>query len=116
MEALLLEETGLGRLLVSARAVEQIAERSLDECYGVVGLRAGGRLRRALALRHRRGVEIGSNGKGMELALHVVIAYGLNLAEVASAARSSVSYELERQTGLSVGKVEVLIDDVRGKA
>jgi uncharacterized alkaline shock family protein YloU len=116
VEAVRLAETPLGRLTVGSRALAQIAERALAECYGVVGLRAGGRLRRALAFRRRPGVEIHSREQGIEVVLHIVIAYGLNLAEVAACARSSVSYELERQTGLEVNRVEVLIDDVRGKA
>ena len=110
-----LQDTPFGALAISSRTIAQIAERSLGECYGVVDLRAGSRVRRALALRRRHGVEIRSNGRGVELALHVVIAYGLNLAEVAATGRSSVSYEVERQTGLEVGRVEVRIDDVRAK-
>ena len=60
-------------------------------------------------------MEIESNEQGIELALHVVIAYGLNLAEVAATVRSRVSYEVERVTGLDVARVEVRIDDVRHK-
>jgi len=114
VEVIRLQETPFGQLGISSRTIAQIAERSLGECYGVVGLRAGSRLRRALALRRRQGVEIESSEQGIELALHVVIAYGLNLAEVAATVRSSVSYEVKRQTGFEVGRVEVLIDDVRG--
>jgi uncharacterized alkaline shock family protein YloU len=116
VEAIQLQETALGQLFVSSRAIAQIAERSLDECYGVVGLGRGARIRRAFALRRRRGVEVaaGENG-GVELTLAVVIAYGLNLAEVAATVRSRVSYEVERVTGLEVSQVEVRIDDVRRK-
>jgi uncharacterized alkaline shock family protein YloU len=35
------------------------------------------------------------------------------LAEIASALRSRVAYEVGRQTGLPVASVEVSIDDVR---
>ena len=45
--------------------------------------------------------------------LHVVVEYGLNLAEVASTIRNRVSYEVERLTGLPVRVVEVHIEDVR---
>ncbi len=116
MEAIRLQETACGRLLVSSRAIAQIAERSLDECYGVVGLGRGARIRRVLALRRRHGVEVvqGEQG-GIELTLAVVIAHGLNLAEVAATVRSSVSYEVERVTGLKVASVEVRIDDVRSR-
>ncbi len=60
----------------------------------------------------RAGIEIGGNGDGVTIDLHVVVEYGLNLAEVASTIRNRVSYEVERLTGLSVRAVEVHIDDV----
>ena len=50
---------------------------------------------------------------GIEIDLHVVVEYGLNLAEVASAVRNRVAYEVQRQTGLDVAAVEVRIDGVR---
>jgi uncharacterized alkaline shock family protein YloU len=116
VEAVQLQETALGQLLVSSRAIAQVAERSLDECYGVVGLGRGARIRRAFALRRRHGVEVKPSERGgVELALSIVIAYGLNLAEVAATVRSRVSYEVERVTGLEVAQVEVRIDDVRRK-
>ena len=116
MEAVQLQETALGQLFISSRAIAQVAERSLDECYGVVGLGRGARIRRAFALRRRHGVEvIPSEQGGIELTLSVVIAYGLNLAEVAATVRSRVSYEVERVTGLEVARVEVRIDDVRSR-
>ena len=58
---------------------------------------------------------IPSEQGGIELTLAVVIAYGLNLAEVAATVRSRVSYEVERVTGLEVARVEVRIDDVRSR-
>jgi uncharacterized alkaline shock family protein YloU len=111
-----LQETALGRLFVSSRAIAQIAERSLDECYGVVGLGRGARIRRVFALKRRHGVEVTpSEQGGIELMLSVVIAHGLNLAEVAATVSSRVSYEVERVTGLKVARVAVRIDDVRSR-
>jgi uncharacterized alkaline shock family protein YloU len=116
VEAVQLQATPIGRLLVSPRAIAQVAERALDECYGVVGLGRGARMRRALALGRRHGIEVRPAGEGaLSLSLSVVIAYGLNLAEVASSVRSRVGYEVERVTGLKVETVEVRIDDVRSK-
>ena len=48
--------------------------------------------------------------------MHVVVAHGLNLAEVASTVRSQVAYEVERLTGLKVAAVEVVIERVRQSA
>ena len=54
--------------------------------------------------------------EGLAIALHVVVEYGLNLAEVASTVRSRVSYEVWRLTGLEVASVEVHIGDLRRSA
>ncbi|MDX6493974.1 MAG: Asp23 family, cell envelope-related function, partial [Gaiellaceae bacterium] len=53
---------------------------------------------------------------GVRIDLHVVVEYGLNLAEVASTVRNRVAYEVERLTGLAVAEVEVHIEDVRRSA
>ena len=50
---------------------------------------------------------------GVTVDLHVVVEYGLNLAEVASSVRNRVAYEVERLTGLPVRAVEVHVDAVR---
>ena len=69
--------------------------------------------RKWLPDRPTRGIEIGRDGDGVTIDLHVVVEYGLNLAEVASTIRNRVGYEVERLTGLPVRAVEVHIDDVR---
>ena len=50
------------------------------------------------------------------LELYVVVAYGLNLAEVAATVRSQVGYEVERLTGLRVASVDVHIQNVKRTA
>ena len=44
-------------------------------------------------------IEIGRDGDDITIDLHVVVEYGLNLAEVASTLRNRVQYEVERLTG-----------------
>lgn len=99
----------LGRITISSEAIARIVGETARECYGVVGM-AGWKW---LPDRATRGIEIGGNGDGVTVDLHVVVEYGLNLAEVASTIRNRVAYEIERLTGLSVSAIEVHIDDVR---
>jgi uncharacterized alkaline shock family protein YloU len=102
----------LGRVGVSTEAIQQIVGHVAAEAYGVVDM-VGRRLR----LRPRdpltSGIDVRRNRDGLEIALHVVVEYGLNLAEIASTLRSRVAYEVERQTGLKVASVDVRIDDVK---
>ncbi len=105
----------LGRITISSDAIAQIVGETALECYGVVGTAARGPSVGRLLGRDRptRGIEVGRDGDEVTIDLHVVVEYGLNLAEVASTVRNRVAYEVGRLTGLPVRSVEVHIDDVR---
>ena len=105
--------TELGRVSVSSHAVAQIVGQLAAESYGVVGM-AGRRFPRLLRRdRLTNGVEVNAREGGLEIVVHVVVEYGLRLAEVAATLRDRVVYEVELRTGLTVAGVEVLIDDAR---
>jgi uncharacterized alkaline shock family protein YloU len=109
--------TPLGRITIADDAIAHIAARTVSRCYGVVGTSSRGRVPRVLTRdRERQGVEVGRDGDGFSIGLHVVVEHGLNLAEVASTIRSQVGYEVERLTGLHVAAVDVHIDDVKQSA
>lgn len=106
--------TELGRITVASEAVAQIVGHTAAECYGVVGMAGRGRLPRLLTReRLTQGIDVEAGDGGLAIDLHVVVEYGLKLAEVAATVRSRVTYEVERQTGLEVASVEVHIEDVR---
>ena len=52
---------------------------------------------------------------GLAIELRVVVEHGLKLAEVATAVRERVLYELERMVGLPVAEPEVHIERVRAR-
>jgi uncharacterized alkaline shock family protein YloU len=107
----------LGRITIANEAVAQIVGHTAAECYGVVGMASRGRLPKLLTRdRLTQGIEVGRGENGIAVDLHVVVEYGLNLAEVAATVRSRVAYEVERLTGLPVASVEVHIEDVRRSA
>jgi uncharacterized alkaline shock family protein YloU len=108
----------LGRITIANDAVAQLVGYTAAECYGVVGMTPrGGRVGRLLARdRLTQGIEVERAEGGVAIDLHVIVEYGLNLAEVAATVRSRVAYEVERLTGLPVTRVEVHIEDVRRSA
>jgi len=122
-EAPLTIPSALRTITVAPEAIGQIVGRVAAECYGVVGmsLRAPGapreRVTRLLPRRKPlRGIVVRNEGGAAAIELYVVVAYGLNLAEVAATVRSRVAYEVERLTGLEVGSVDVHIQDVKRTA
>ena len=109
-------QSELGAVRIAADAIAQIVGHTAAECYGVVGM-AGKGLKRLLTRdRLTHGIDVSGTPEGLRVDLHVVVEYGLNLAEVAATVRSRVAYELERLTGLPVAAVEVHIEDVRRSA
>ena len=109
-------QSELGRITIATDAIAQIVGHTAGECYGVVGM-AGKGLKRLLTRdRLTQGIQVGRRGDALLLDLHVVVEYGLNLAQVAATVRSRVAYEVERLTGLEVAAVEVHIEDVRRSA
>src|ERR1700751_4235181 len=113
MEAAHALSSRLGRITISSEAIAQIVAETAVECYGVVGLK--GSLRGGLARARGRpsGIEIGREGGEVTVDLHVVVEYGLNLAEVASSVGNRVAYGTERLTGLTGRSGEVHGEDVR---
>ena len=109
-------ESPLGRITISSDAIAHIVGETARECYGVVGMASRGPVGKLLGKRERlkQGIQIARDPEGgVTIDLHVVVEYGLNLAEVASTVRNRVSYEAGRLTGLPVRSVEVHIEDVR---
>jgi len=110
-----------GRITIAHEAVAQIVGRVVAECYGVVGMAVRGPARERVTQllpkgRPARGIVVRNADGAVALDLHVVVAYGLNLAEVAATVRSQVTYEVERLTGLRVASVDVHIQDVKRTA
>ncbi len=117
MEAARALSSPLGRITIASDVVAQIVGHTVAECYGVVGTAARGRVGRLLTRdRLTQGVTVRQDDGRVAIGVHVVVEYGLNLAEVAATVRSRVRYEVERLTGLKVASVEVHIGDVRRSA
>jgi uncharacterized alkaline shock family protein YloU len=105
-------ETELGRVAVSTDALRHMVVHALAESYGIVG-RAGRRGPFRLVGRGTRGVSVKALDSGLAIDIHVVVEYGLNLAEVTATARERVQYEVERMTGLAVASLEIHVDEAR---
>lgn len=105
----------LGDVAVSSAAVVEIVRHAATESYGVVGLAGRGRWSRFLPWGSRSAIAVERGEDGLEIRLRVVVEHGLRLAEVATAVRSRVRYEVERMVGLPVADLEVRIERVRSR-
>ena len=85
--------------------------------YGVVGMAASnltqGMARLLTRDRLTQGVQLRTVDGALEIDLFVVVEFGLNLAEIASNVRSSVQYQVERQTQMPVRSLDIHIQGVK---
>jgi uncharacterized alkaline shock family protein YloU len=103
-----------GRIAISRDAIVQIVGLAAAESYGVVGLAGRNRWSSLVPWGIKKGVDVEQRADGLAIELRVVVEHGLKLAEVASAVRARVLYELERMVPIPVASLEVHIDKVRG--
>jgi uncharacterized alkaline shock family protein YloU len=102
-----------GRIAVSTAAIAQIVGHAAAESYGVVALAGPSRLTRLLPWGDKQGIDVERRENGLAIELRVVVEHGLKLAEVATAVRSRVLYEIDRMIGLPVVELQVHIEGVR---
>ncbi len=105
-----------GRVVISERALAQLARAAALEVYGVVGTGLRIQPPAVHGLRGRpssAGVLVTRlEPDGLRLDVHVILGRGLNLAAVAESLRSRLTYELAQRAGERVDAVVVHIDGV----
>jgi uncharacterized alkaline shock family protein YloU len=104
----------LGRIAVSNAAIVQIVGHAAAESYGIVALAGRSRMSRLVPWGIKKGVDVERGEQGLVIHLRVVVQHGLKLAEVATAVRSRVLYEVERMVGIPIAELQVHIEAVRG--
>ena len=90
----------LGRIAFSNDAIAQIVGYAAAESYGVVALAGRSRWSRLLPWGIKKGVDVEqARRRPRASSVRVVVERGLKLAEVATAVRARVLYEVERMVG-----------------
>lgn len=107
----------LGTISISNEVVAIIAGHSAEQCYGIVGMaskRASDGISQLLNLEnYSKGVKVKSHDDEVEIDLFVKVIYGVSINAVAQTAIDTIKYNVERDTGLKVNKVNVTIESVK---
>lgn len=109
--------TELGSISIAEEVIATVAGVAATESYGLVGMAARG-VQKGLAIFRRgedvsRGVEVHLEGDTVTIDLHVVVQYGVNIAQVAQNVMEQVKYAVEHHCGLEVAQVNVHVESVR---
>ncbi|MDR2531783.1 MAG: Asp23/Gls24 family envelope stress response protein [Oscillospiraceae bacterium] len=119
----------LGSINMTKRFFAALIGNALTDCFGVVGTNAGGVRQNAIEMlpflkRGKypdKGVNIkiaegGADGKNADtiyVDLHITVLYGVNVASIVKSIQHKVTYVVEEQTGMKVGRVNVFVDAIR---
>ncbi len=107
----------IGNVIITKDALTQIIGQSAVECYGLVGMASksenNGLVRLLKGEQLSKGVKVKESDKGLIIDLYVIVEFETKISVVAENIISKVKYNVEKQTGLGVEKVNINIEGVR---
>ena len=106
-----------GTIRISNAVIAKLAGYIATQCYGVVGLCTKSSKDGISGLLKRenmdKGVKVKTENNVIEIALFIVVEYGLNIGTIGETIRSNVKYNIEKITGMEVVDVIVNVEGIR---
>lgn len=106
-----------GSISISSDVIAAIVGISAEQCYGIVGMSAkttGDGIARLLHLdSYHKGIKVYMKEEIIDIDMFVIVEYGVSINAVAQSAKETIKYNVEKFTGLKVGKVNVSVQGVR---
>ena len=112
-----LVDTGLGKIMSDTDVIATYAGSVAVECFGIVGMAAVSmkdglvKLLKKDSLKH--GINVIITDNKITLEFHVIVAYGVSISAVSDNLISNVKYRVEDFTGLTIEKINILVEGVR---
>jgi uncharacterized alkaline shock family protein YloU len=106
-----------GTISISNTVIAKLAGYTATQCYGVVGMcsKTGKDGIAGLLKKENmdKGIKVKTENNVIEIALYIIVEYGLNIGSIGETIRSSVKYNVEKFTGMEVASVQVNVESVR---
>ncbi len=111
-------DTPLGSITIAEEVIATAAGMIAMDCEGLVTMASRRQMKDSLTeLLGRenpgRGVEVHVDGDRVEIALYIIVGYGVQIYEVAQNIRDQVRYELGESIGINADKVNIFVQGVR---
>ena len=111
-------KTDLGTITYTDDYIATLVGIAATECYGVVGMVSqsmsdgfNGILKRD---NYKKGVKISTKeDNSINIQLFISVQYGISIIAIVNSIISTVSYQIEKLTGLKVNKVDVVVGDIQ---
>jgi uncharacterized alkaline shock family protein YloU len=110
------ENTPLGRVTVSPRAIATIAYQAARQSYGVVGLTSKNLMEgitQVIVKDPTHGIEVKYDDQKITIDIYVIIEYGTRIKSVASSVSNTIKFNVEKALGMPVEEVNVHVRGLR---
>ncbi len=105
-----------GKIDISKAAVATIANRAVNQCYGVVGMankNIVNGISSILSRESRRGIEVSIEDNAIVVDVYVIVEYGTRIRIVAESIQNTVKFHVEKAIGIPVRAVNVYVHGLR---
>ncbi len=111
-------ETRLGKIQISEEYLQKLIGQTVTSCFGVVGMAPSSSVQKVLGLISktpdvRRGIVIKGDAESINIELHIIVSYGININAIAQSIVNKVQYTVNEATGIKVNKVTVKVDGIK---
>ena len=111
-------ETRIGAIEISEAYLSKLVGHEVTSCFGVVGMVPGSSKQKLFKLISKEesidtGICITKDGDAINVELHIVVTYGMNINAIASSITEKVQYVVKEATGITVNKVIVKVDGIK---
>ncbi len=112
-----IKENERGVIKVSNTVIAKLAGYATTSCYGVVGMAMkSGKdgVARLLKMENvDKGIKVKVDNNTINIALFIIVGYGVNIRSVGETIRSNVKYQVEKAIGMEVGDIIVNVEGIR---
>lgn len=107
----------IGNVVISEDVIAMIAGAAANEAYGIVGMVSRGNKNGLANILKKenlsKGVRVRVEEEKILIDLYVIIQFGTKISVVAKNTIDKVKYNVENQTGLTIGSVNLNIEGIK---
>jgi uncharacterized alkaline shock family protein YloU len=105
-----------GIIAVDDTVISNIVSIVAGNCFGISGMTAKNMTEEFWELVRRdpsdKGISVRCIGNTIEVDLHIMVLYGINIPAITDSITHKITYTLEEMTGFEVSAVNIFVDSV----
>ncbi len=111
-------ETRLGKIDLTEEFLSRLIGNEVTSCFGVVGMVPSNNRQKIAKWVLKEdaldtGIKVTGNAEKIDVELHIMVTYGVNLNTIANSITEKVKYKVEAVTGTPVDCVTVVVDEIK---